>query len=122
MDLKPITPGIMPLLAFASAVRAIFGRNLIFCKTALGRTFGATSDDPVTASLVGINPRTVFAMAMVIVTLAALCLGIRSNLDPSVGGTCYAGLLACVGLGGAQDGRDPYPAAVAQRFGPRGAA
>ena len=47
------------------------------------------SDDPVTASLMGISPRGVFAvatgLAMVVVTLAALFLGMRSNFDPSIG-------------------------------------
>jgi branched-chain amino acid transport system permease protein len=89
IDLGPITVGIMPLLTFASAVAVIFALNQIFYRTALGRAFRATSDDPVTASLMGINPRSVFAMAtglaMVIVTIAALYLGMRSNFDPSIG-------------------------------------
>ena len=89
IDLGPVTVGIMPLLTFASAVAVIFALNQIFYRTALGRAFRATSDDPVTASLMGINPRSVFAMAtglaMVIVTIAALYLGMRSNFDPSIG-------------------------------------
>ena len=63
--------------------------NRLFYSTALGRAFRATSDDAVTASLMGINPKSVFAiatgLAMVIVTLAALYLGMRANFDPSVG-------------------------------------
>ncbi len=89
VDLGVVTVGIMPLLTFASAVVVIFALNQIFYRTALGRAFRATSDDPVTASLMGINPRSVFAMAtglaMVIVTIAALYLGMRSNFDPSIG-------------------------------------
>ncbi len=89
IDLGVVTVGTMPLLTFGSAVAAIFLLNRIFYTTALGRAFRATSDDPVTASLMGINPRSVFAiatgLAMVIVTLAALYLGMRSNFDPSIG-------------------------------------
>jgi branched-chain amino acid transport system permease protein len=89
IDLGPVTAGTLPLLTFASAVLVIFALNRIFYATALGRAFRATSDDAVTASLMGINPRSVFAiatgLAMVIVTIAALYLGMRANFDPSIG-------------------------------------
>jgi branched-chain amino acid transport system permease protein len=89
LDLGPVTVGTLPLLTFASAVAVIWGLNRIFYTTPLGRAFRATSDDPVTASLMGINPRSVFAiatgLAMVIVTIAALYLGMRANFDPSIG-------------------------------------
>lgn len=89
IDLGPVTVGTMPLLTFASAVLVIFALNRIFYTTALGRAFRAVSDDPTTASLMGLNPRSVFAiatgLAMVIVTVAALYLGMRSNFDPSIG-------------------------------------
>ena len=67
----------------------IIALNQIFYRTALGRAFRATSDDPVTASLMGINPGRIFAqatgIAMVVVTIAALYLGMRSNFDPAIG-------------------------------------
>ena len=89
IDLGPVTVGTLPLLTFASAVAAIFVLNRIFYTTALGRAFRAVSDDPTTASLMGLNPKSVFAiatgLAMVIVTLAALYLGMRANFDPSIG-------------------------------------
>jgi branched-chain amino acid transport system permease protein len=89
LDLGVVTVGIMPLLTFATAVGVIIALNQIFYRTALGRAFRATSDDPVTASLMGINPGRVFAqatgIAMVVVTLAALYLGMRSNFDPAIG-------------------------------------
>jgi branched-chain amino acid transport system permease protein len=89
INLGPVTVGTMPLLTFASAVLVIFALNRIFYTTALGRAFRAASDDPTTASLMGINPKSVFAiatgLAMVIVTVAALYLGMRSNFDPSIG-------------------------------------
>lgn len=89
LNLGPVTVGVAPLLTFASAILAILALNLVFYRTALGRAFRATSDDPVTASLMGISPRSVFAvatgLAMVVVTLAALFLGMRANFDPSIG-------------------------------------
>lgn len=89
IDLGPVTVGTLPLLTFASAVAVIFLLNRIFYTTPLGRAFRAVSDDPTTASLMGLNPRSVFAiatgLAMVIVTVAALYLGMRSNFDPSIG-------------------------------------
>lgn len=89
INLGPVTVGTLPLLTFASAVAAIFVLNRIFYSTALGRAFRAVSDDPTTASLMGLNPKSIFAvatgLAMVIVTLAALYLGMRSNFDPSIG-------------------------------------
>ena len=87
--LGPINVGVMPLLTFASAVLVIVGLNQLFYRTALGRAFRATSDDPVTASLMGIRPDRVFAsataIAMVVVTISALYLGTRANFDPAIG-------------------------------------
>jgi branched-chain amino acid transport system permease protein len=89
LDLGVVTVGWMPLLTFASAVLVIVALNRVIYATALGRAFRATSDDPVTASLMGIDPKSVFAMAtglaMVVVTVAALYLGMRANFDPSIG-------------------------------------
>lgn len=89
MHLGPVTLGVMPVLTFASAVAVIFVLNQIFYRTALGRAFRATSDDAVTAQLMGIRPQRVFAMAtglaLVVATIAALYLGTRANFDPSIG-------------------------------------
>ncbi len=89
VDLGPVTLGVMPMLTFASAIIVIIALNQLFYRTSLGRAFRATSDDPVTASLMGIKPASVFAMAtgiaMVVVTIAALYLGMRANFDPTIG-------------------------------------
>lgn len=89
VNLGIVTVGWMPLLTFATAIAVIVGLNQIFYRTALGRAFRATSDDPVTASLMGIAPKGIFAiatgLAMVVVTIAALYLGMRANFDPSIG-------------------------------------
>ncbi|MEQ6247262.1 branched-chain amino acid ABC transporter permease [Sulfitobacter sp. HNIBRBA3233] len=89
VDLGPVTLGVMPVLTFASAILVIVALNHLFYRTALGRAFRATSDDPVTASLMGIKPASVFAtatgIAMIVVTIAALYLGMRANFDPTIG-------------------------------------
>ncbi|NGN43596.1 branched-chain amino acid ABC transporter permease [Mesorhizobium sp. CGMCC 1.15528] len=89
LQLGPISVGTMPLLTFLSAVAVIVGLNLLFYRTALGRAFRATSDDRETAGLMGIQPNRVFAtatgLAMVVVTIAALYLGMRANFDPTMG-------------------------------------
>lgn len=81
--------GVLPLLTFASAILVIIGLNQLFYRTELGRAFRATSDDAVTAGLMGIRPERIFAtataIAMLVVTLAALYLGMRANFDPNIG-------------------------------------
>ena len=89
VSVGPLNLGVMPLLTFVSAIAVIVGLNQLFYRTSLGRAFRATSDDPVTASLMGIKPSNIFAtatgIALVIVAIAALYLGLRANFDPNVG-------------------------------------
>ena len=89
LSLGPITVGVLPVMTFVTAVLVIVILNQISFKTELGRAFRATSDDPVTAQLMGIRPNSIFAtamgLAMVIAVIAALYLGIRANFDPSIG-------------------------------------
>lgn len=81
--------GVMPLIVFAVAVCMIASVQLLFTRTKIGRAFRATSDDAVTAQLMGINHKNIFALAMalslVLVGIAGLFLGIRTNFDPSIG-------------------------------------
>jgi branched-chain amino acid transport system permease protein len=81
--------GLMPLVAFVSAIAVILLLNVLFYYTALGRAFRATSDDADVAQLMGIETRRVFAMAMAVamavVTIAALYLGMRATFDPTIG-------------------------------------
>jgi branched-chain amino acid transport system permease protein len=81
--------GVMPLLTLASAVLAILALNFLFYRTSLGRAFRATSDDPETAQLMGIDNKRIFALAMgvamTVVAVAALYLGMRANFDPTIG-------------------------------------
>ncbi len=81
--------GVFPLIIFATAVVLIFAIQVVFNRTSLGRAFRATSDDPVTAQLMGIDHRHVYglamALALVLVAIAGVFLGVRTNFDPSVG-------------------------------------
>ncbi len=85
----PVHMGVMPVMTLATAVAVILGLNLLFYRTALGRAFRATSDDAVTAQLMGIRPQRIFAMAtgiaLVVAAITALYLGTRANFDPSIG-------------------------------------
>jgi branched-chain amino acid transport system permease protein len=81
--------GVLPLLQFGVAVAVIAGLHLLFYRTALGRAFRATSDDPSVAQLMGLDNRKVFALAMAIsmgvVAVAGVFFAIRANFDPSIG-------------------------------------
>lgn len=89
IPLGAVNIGVMPLLTFLSAIVVIVGLNTLIYRAPIGRAFRATSDDPVTAGLMGIRPQRIFAtatgLAMVVVTVAALYLGTRANFDPSAG-------------------------------------
>ncbi|MCY1183118.1 High-affinity branched-chain amino acid transport system permease protein LivH [compost metagenome] len=67
----------------------IGGLQLLFYRTALGRAFRATSDDPQTARLMGIDNSHLFglamALAMAVVSIAGVFLAIRTSFDPAVG-------------------------------------
>jgi branched-chain amino acid transport system permease protein len=84
-----IAVGVMPLLSFAAAVVVILVLNQLFYRTSLGRAFRATSDDPSTAQLMGINNDRIFALAMAfamaVAAVAAFFLGARAQFDPSIG-------------------------------------
>ena len=84
-----ISIGIFPLIVFTTAVLIIFGLQIIFYRTALGRAFRATSDNREIAQLMGINKNHVFGLAMAlslaVVAIAGIFFGIRTSFDPSVG-------------------------------------
>jgi branched-chain amino acid transport system permease protein len=81
--------GVLPLIQFALAVAVIAGLQWLFYRTALGRAFRATSDDPSVARLMGLNNSHVFGLAMAlslaVVAIAGVLLAVRSNFDPSLG-------------------------------------
>jgi len=81
--------GVMQLMTLLTAVAVIFAVNQLFYRTEIGRAFRATSDDPETAQLMGVDNRRIFALAMgvalVVTAVGALYLGTRATFDPSIG-------------------------------------
>src|SRR5215467_13644697 len=81
--------GVLPLVQFVLAVVVIGALQLIFYRTALGRAFRATADNPSVAQLMGLDNRHVFALAMAlslaVVAIAGVLLAVRANFDPTTG-------------------------------------
>lgn len=99
-----IAVGVYPLIVMCTAIVVIAGLQFIFAKTTLGRSFRATSDDQVTAQLMGIDNRKVYALAMAIslgiVALAGVYLGMRTTFDPSAGPSRLLYAFEAVVIGG----------------------
>jgi branched-chain amino acid transport system permease protein len=81
--------GVLPFLQFAAAVAVIGGLQALFYRTAFGRAFRATADDPAVARLMGLDNAHVFGMAMAlslaVVAIAGVLLAVRTNFDPAIG-------------------------------------
>jgi len=81
--------GLAPLTALLTAIIAVALMQLIFYRTPLGRAFRATADNPQIAQLMGIDERSVYAIAagisLAVSVIAAITFGIRANFDPSIG-------------------------------------
>ena len=81
--------GVLPLIQFAVAVAVIGMLQFVFYRTALGRAFRATADNPSVAQLMGLDNRHVFALAMAlslaVVAIAGVFLAVRANFDPAIG-------------------------------------
>jgi branched-chain amino acid transport system permease protein len=84
-----VAVGLMPFFTLLTAVALVIGLHLLFYGTRLGRAFRATSDDPETVQLVGINRRRTYALAMglalAVATIGGFFLGARANFDPTIG-------------------------------------
>lgn len=84
-----IAVGYFPLLVLAVAIGMTVLLELAFGRTALGRAFRATSDDPEAVQLMGVNDRHVYALAtglaLAIVAVAAVFYGIRTTFAPTDG-------------------------------------
>jgi branched-chain amino acid transport system permease protein len=81
--------GWFPLITLLVAVLILVGLQLLISGTALGRSLRATADDPDAASLVGIDARHIYAVAMALalgtIAIAGVFLGIRTTFAPSDG-------------------------------------
>jgi branched-chain amino acid transport system permease protein len=84
-----VSIGVLPLLSFLVAVAVIAALQFVLYRTALGRAFRATADDPSVAQLMGLDNRHIFALAMAlslaVVAVAGVLLAVRANFDPAIG-------------------------------------
>lgn len=84
-----IAIGVMPLIAMLTAIATIAALEWVFRKTRAGRSFRATSDDPSTAQLMGVDRQHVYALAMAmasaVVALAGVFLVMRTTISPTDG-------------------------------------
>ncbi len=89
LRLGEVTLGAFPLITFVTAIVILAALQLFLNRTKLGQAFRATSDDPATAELMGINSRQIYGWAMglslAIVAVAGVLLGIRTNFTPTIG-------------------------------------
>ncbi len=78
--------GVLPLLTFAGTVAILIGLKQLMNRTALGRAFRATSDDPVTSELMGIDSKRVYGLALglalALVAVAGVLFGMRTIFAP----------------------------------------
>lgn len=81
--------GWLPLVTFICGVTVIGLLALFINRTKMGRAFRATSDDPATAQLMGVDKRRVHAtatgIAVTTVALAGVLIGAKSSFDPTTG-------------------------------------
>jgi branched-chain amino acid transport system permease protein len=81
--------GVLPVIQFVSAIAMIGVLQILFYRTAIGRSFRATSDDQEVAQLMGIETRHVFAVAMAlslaVVAIAGTFIAVVKSFNPFVG-------------------------------------
>jgi branched-chain amino acid transport system permease protein len=96
--------GWFPLLTLLVAVLVLGGLQLFLSYTRMGRAFRATSDDPKTAQLMGINHKHLYGVAMAIsfaaVALAGFFNGARTPFTPTTGGLLLLFAFEAVVIGG----------------------
>ena len=99
-----ISIGVFPLIVFAVSLLLTVGLNLLFNRTSVGMALRATSDDPATASLMGIRSKHVYAMAMglsfALVAVGGVLSGIRTTFTPSAGPASLLYAFEAVVIGG----------------------
>jgi branched-chain amino acid transport system permease protein len=97
--------GELAVIIFAVAVAVLVGLQLFLSFTPFGRAIRATSEDPDTAGLVGIDARRVnavaTAIALVTVGLAGAALGMRVTFDAYAGGSQLLFAFEAAVIGGA---------------------
>jgi branched-chain amino acid transport system permease protein len=86
---RGLAVGLFPLTMLIVCIVVIAILQWVMYHTKLGRTFRATSDDQMTAALMGVNWRNLYSIAtgitMATVAIAGVFMGIRAGFDPSTG-------------------------------------
>lgn len=81
--------GLYPVLVFVVAVAVIAGLQWLFYRTRIGFVLRATSDDPRTVRLMGVDNRHIYALAsalaFAVIALAGVLMAVRTNFDPMLG-------------------------------------
>jgi branched-chain amino acid transport system permease protein len=123
--------GWLPLMIFILSLLVIAGLQLYLGRTKMGRAFRAVSDDQEAASLMGINTKHIWAVAMgvalFIVTIGGVMMGIRTTFEPLLGSARLIYAFEAVIIGGMGSGWGTLMGGVilgvaqtlgAQAFGP----
>lgn len=99
-----LSVGVLPLAILMLAVGVTAGLQWLFGRTQLGRAFRAVSDDREIAELMGLNARTVYALATAIafalIGLAGALQAMRTTVSPSDGPLLLLFAFEAVILGG----------------------
>jgi branched-chain amino acid transport system permease protein len=99
-----IAIGVLPLVTFLCGIGVLAALALFLNRTKMGRAFRATSDDPATAQLMGVDKRRVYAtataIAMATVALAGVLYGAKSSFDPFIGPATLIFAFEAVIIGG----------------------
>lgn len=81
--------GVLPLVIFGVAALCTLALQLLFDRTALGRSFRAVSDDKDIAELMGLDARRVYALAtaiaFVVIAIAGVFQALRTTVSPADG-------------------------------------
>ncbi len=99
-----ITIGEFPLLVFIISLLLTFAVSQLFNRTSIGMSLRATSDDPVTAGLMGIRANHMYAMAMglafALVAIGGVLSGARTTFTPASGPASLLYAFEAVVIGG----------------------
>ncbi|WP_297912110.1 branched-chain amino acid ABC transporter permease [Thiomonas sp.] len=95
----------LDVLTFGTAVGVLGALQLVLSRTGIGRAIRATAEDPDAVNLIGIDSRMVYsaasAIALLLITVAALFLGMRSTFAPYAGQSQLLFAFETVVIGGA---------------------
>ncbi|WP_137152665.1 branched-chain amino acid ABC transporter permease [Devosia sp. FKR38] len=104
VQIGPLTMGLLPIITFGVSVGVFALTAAVFNATNFGRSVRATADDARTATLMGIDTKSIFSTAMglsiAVSAVAAIFFGMRGTFGPFVGGNWMLYAFETVILGG----------------------